>query len=249
MPFVAIDNSRLHVEIGPPVDESECKKGGWEQFNTPGLQEPGRLRQLRRLQGEERGQRLVLPSRARLVGPRHAGAPRRALTSSLMRRLIVDLSHRPSPGRRACRRGEVTSEGDYGCTYSTFSGTFYAGTLNIKSKTKYKVNDKNKGEYTTKRHRINFKTGSYKTPLLRQVEQGQERPRRRLLTQDRAVRQEGRRAEADLHEVRLARRNLLHGPAVAVRVAEEDEPAPREVLHLTDLHPALDELGASGVDV
>ena len=53
--------------------------------------------------------------------------------------------------------------GDYGCTYSTFSGTFYAGTLNIKSKTKYKVNDKNKGEYTTKRHRINFKTGSYKT--------------------------------------------------------------------------------------
>ena len=54
-------------------------------------------------------------------------------------------------------------KGDYGCTYSTFSGTFYAGTLNIKSKTKYKVNDKNKAEYKTKGHRINFKTGDYKS--------------------------------------------------------------------------------------
>jgi hypothetical protein len=54
-------------------------------------------------------------------------------------------------------------KGDYGCTYSTFSGTFYAGTLNIKSKTKYSVNDKEKGEYKTKRKRINFKTGDYKT--------------------------------------------------------------------------------------
>ena len=52
--------------------------------------------------------------------------------------------------------------GDYGCMYTTFSGTFYAGTLNIKSKTKYSVNDKKKGEYTTRRRRINFKTGDYK---------------------------------------------------------------------------------------
>jgi len=53
--------------------------------------------------------------------------------------------------------------GDYGCTFSTFSGTYGAGTLNIKSKKKYSVNDKKKGEYTTKRRRINFKTGDYKT--------------------------------------------------------------------------------------
>ena len=52
--------------------------------------------------------------------------------------------------------------GDYGCTYTTFSGTFYAGTLNIKSKTKYSVNDKKKGEYTTERRKIKFKTGDYK---------------------------------------------------------------------------------------
>ena len=52
--------------------------------------------------------------------------------------------------------------GDYGCTYTTFSGTFYAGTLNIKSKTKYSVNDKKKGEYTTRDRRIKFKTGDYK---------------------------------------------------------------------------------------
>jgi hypothetical protein len=52
--------------------------------------------------------------------------------------------------------------GNYGCSYSTFSGTFYAGTLNIKSKTTYKVNNKKKGEYTTRRKRINFKTGDYK---------------------------------------------------------------------------------------
>jgi hypothetical protein len=54
-------------------------------------------------------------------------------------------------------------KGDYGCSYSTFSGTFYAGTLNIKSKKKYSVNDKEKGRYKTKGHRINFKTGDYKS--------------------------------------------------------------------------------------
>ena len=53
-------------------------------------------------------------------------------------------------------------KGDYGCTYTTFSGTFYAGTLNIVSKTKYSVNDKKKGEYTTRRRKIKFKTGDYK---------------------------------------------------------------------------------------
>jgi hypothetical protein len=54
-------------------------------------------------------------------------------------------------------------KGDYGCTYTTFSGTFYAGTLNIKSKRKYSVNDKKKGRYTTRGKRINFKTGDYRT--------------------------------------------------------------------------------------
>jgi hypothetical protein len=37
-------------------------------------------------------------------------------------------------------------KGDYGCTYSTFSGTFYARTLNIKSKAKHSVNDKKKDD-------------------------------------------------------------------------------------------------------
>ena len=52
-------------------------------------------------------------------------------------------------------------KGDYGCTYSTFSGTFYAGTLNIVNKKKYSVNDKEKGKYKTKGKRIKFKTGDY----------------------------------------------------------------------------------------
>src|SRR5215218_412320 len=47
----------------------------------------------------------------------------------------------------------------------------------------------------------------------------------------------------------LARRELLHGPAVAVGVAEEHEPAPREVLHLADLDAALEQLGARPLDV
>jgi hypothetical protein len=54
-------------------------------------------------------------------------------------------------------------KGDYGCSYTTFSGTFYAGTLNILSKKKYSVNDKDKGRYKTRKKRINFKTGDYKT--------------------------------------------------------------------------------------
>ena len=54
-------------------------------------------------------------------------------------------------------------KGDYGCSYASFSGTFYAGTLNILGKSKYSVNDKKKGNYTTKGKRINFKTGDYKT--------------------------------------------------------------------------------------
>src|SRR5688572_5642553 len=55
-------------------------------------------------------------------------------------------------------QAKAPPKGDYGCTYTTFSGTFYSGTLNILSKTKYKVNDKNKGEYVNKsRKRIRFK--------------------------------------------------------------------------------------------
>jgi hypothetical protein len=53
-------------------------------------------------------------------------------------------------------------KGNYGCTYSTFSGTFYAGTINILSKTKYSVNKKGKGKYSTRGKRIKFKTGAYK---------------------------------------------------------------------------------------
>src|SRR5688572_16549171 len=44
-------------------------------------------------------------------------------------------------------------------------------------------------------------------------------------------------------------RNLLDGPAVPVRFAEVDEPAPGEVLDLGDLESALGELLACGVGV
>jgi hypothetical protein len=53
-------------------------------------------------------------------------------------------------------------KGDYGCSYSTFSGTFYAGTLNILSKSKYSVNKKKKGQYKTHGKKITFKTGDYR---------------------------------------------------------------------------------------
>src|SRR5437667_2137120 len=43
--------------------------------------------------------------------------------------------------------------------------------------------------------------------------------------------------------------HLLHGPTVAVRIAEEDEGAPVEFLDVTHLDPALDELRTRGVDV
>ena len=33
--FLAFDNSRLSVAVGPPTSADQCKKGGWEQFNTP----------------------------------------------------------------------------------------------------------------------------------------------------------------------------------------------------------------------
>jgi hypothetical protein len=33
--FLAMDNSRLSVQVGPPATKDDCKKGGWQQFNTP----------------------------------------------------------------------------------------------------------------------------------------------------------------------------------------------------------------------
>jgi hypothetical protein len=33
--FLAFDNARLDVSIGPPASKDDCKKGGWEQFNAP----------------------------------------------------------------------------------------------------------------------------------------------------------------------------------------------------------------------
>src|SRR5204862_843187 len=47
----------------------------------------------------------------------------------------------------------------------------------------------------------------------------------------------------------VAHGELLHRPAVAVGVAEEDERPPGEVLDLAHLDPARDELGARSVDV
>jgi len=48
-------------------------------------------------------------------------------------------------------------------------------------------------------------------------------------------------------ELLLARRDLLHGPAVAVRIAEEDERAPGKILDVADLDPAPYQLVAGGV--
>ena len=52
-------------------------------------------------------------------------------------------------------------KGKYPCSYSTFSGTFSAGILYIKSRSKYNVNKKGGGKYTTRRKRIRFKSGAY----------------------------------------------------------------------------------------
>ncbi len=46
-----------------------------------------------------------------------------------------------------------------------------------------------------------------------------------------------------------ARTSLLHGPSVAVRVAEEDEPAPRVFPDFADLYAPLNELGTRRVDL
>ena len=52
-------------------------------------------------------------------------------------------------------------KGKYPCYYSTFSGTFAAGILYIKSKSTYNVNKKGKGKYKTKGRKISFKSGAY----------------------------------------------------------------------------------------
>src|SRR5919112_870487 len=54
-------------------------------------------------------------------------------------------------------------KGKYPCSYSTLSGTFSAGILYITGKRTYNVSKKGKGEYTTRGHRINFKSGAYST--------------------------------------------------------------------------------------
>jgi hypothetical protein len=40
-PFLAIDNSRLDVQVGPPASKDECKKDGWRQFNAPAFKNQG----------------------------------------------------------------------------------------------------------------------------------------------------------------------------------------------------------------
>jgi hypothetical protein len=40
-PFLAIDNSRLDVQVGPPVSADQCKKGGWQSFNNPTFRNQG----------------------------------------------------------------------------------------------------------------------------------------------------------------------------------------------------------------
>jgi len=52
-----------------------------------------------------------------------------------------------------------------------------------------------------------------------------------------------------LKPLRFMRSALLHSPAVAVRIAEEDERAPSELPDLADINPPLDELRTRGIDV
>jgi hypothetical protein len=40
-PFLAIDNARLDVAVGPPATKDECKNGGWQQFNSPVFKNQG----------------------------------------------------------------------------------------------------------------------------------------------------------------------------------------------------------------
>jgi hypothetical protein len=44
-------------------------------------------------------------------------------------------------------------------------------------------------------------------------------------------------------------KDLLHGPAVAVRIAEKHEQAPGEILDLADVQPPLHELGTGSLYV
>ena len=75
-------------------------------------------------------------------------------------------------------------------------------------------------------------------------------PEPRPRADDRQRLARGRRHRSRVREAfRLASRNRLDGPAVSVRVAEEDERAPRELLHLADLDPAGDELRMRSVNV
>jgi hypothetical protein len=52
-------------------------------------------------------------------------------------------------------------KGKYACSYTTFSGTFSAGILYIKSRSTYNVNKKGKGRYSTRGKRIRFRSGAY----------------------------------------------------------------------------------------
>src|SRR3712207_5105672 len=73
-------------------------------------------------------------------------------------------------------------------------------------------------------------------------------PRRRRVSSDWS--RTGAAPNRPVHRAELlARGQLLHGPAVPVRIPEEDELAPGELLDLARLDPALYQLGARGLDV
>ena len=86
---------------------------------------------------------------------------------------------------------------------------------------------------------------------------GRRRPRRRRPGLARRQRRDSRRRPLLRHERDQPLtcrglppgRELLDGPAVAVGVGEEHEPAPREVLDVADRHAPAGELVAGGVDV
>ena len=64
---------RLRARAAAPTSKDQCKNGGWQTLLQPGVQEPGRLRQLHRHGRQERPERLS-PTRSRLTrGPAPAG--------------------------------------------------------------------------------------------------------------------------------------------------------------------------------
>ena len=80
---------------------------------------------------------------------------------SLVLAVLVSLSLAQAAGAAS------PPKGNYGCSYSTLSGTFYAGTLNIVSASSYKVSKKKKGTYSTRSSCSGRRTASRKLTCMK----------------------------------------------------------------------------------